>query len=292
MLQLVSNRYAHHPAIPADNQIRDLGLEKDIIAIPKSHPSAKNRYILDESTRRLRKLSLNPVSSAISPGTMLSAALEPYRARRGKETTDESVDSYLRRRFGSGVAHLASAGLHGIYAASSGDLSAKAVLGRVYDWEKEYGSVIAGMLFSGRSRQAAVENKAEASRWQSLGQLGIDREDWAMYGLKGGLQTLTDRLTEAVKQQGVETVEADVESVSVTSDGVVVGLPFSFHPLACLTAGKQQSARASRLAYLIDAISLRAGIVVGSFRNNTTDAKDLSRCRDFCLPPCVRRNTP
>ena len=218
-------------------QICELGLQDDIIAIPKTHPSAKNRYILGPSNQLL-PLSLNPLRSAISPTTLMSATLEPFRSSsaQAKSVTaqsqdDESVDSFLRRRFGPGVANLASAGLHGIYAASSTDLSAKTVLGRLYEWEKEYGSVIVGMIRAKYSDKAKTETREEAERWAPLGELGQARENWAMYGIKGGLGSLTAKLEKEIRERGVDVRLGEVvESLQAGPKGVEVS--FVCHTIA------------------------------------------------------------
>lgn len=217
-----------------DGQIVDLGLQDDIIPIDKTHPSARNRFIL--RSNRLRKLGLNPFTSAISTSTMLRAAAEVWRAKRpvegvdghgggDVEDDDESVYAFLSRRFGAGVTELASAGMHGIYAASLEDLSAQAVLGRVWGYEAEYGSVLRGLYRDGKSDRGRREKEEERKRWEGLGELGRVRQDWAMYGLKGGLGTLTRRLEQAVRSRSNVEVRLgeSVQSVELTPRGVEVG---------------------------------------------------------------------
>lgn len=129
------------------------------------------------------------------------------------------------------MATLASAGLHGIYAASSTDLSAKTVLGRLYEWEKEYGSVIVGMIRAKYSEKAKIEKEEETQRWAPLGQLGKDREDWAMYGLKGGLGSLTGRLEKEIRARGVDVrLGEKVEGLEPGTEGIKVCFVFSTLP--------------------------------------------------------------
>ena len=170
-------------------------------------------------------MGLNPINGAIPLSTILRALVEPFRTTSKSETDDESVHSYLTRRFGKGVAKLASAGMHGIYAASLEDLSAKAILGRVFDWESEYGSVIWGMFRDKKSLKRVMERKDEEGRWAQLGEIGRDREDWAMYGLKGGIGTLTGRLEGFIKDQGGVEVRLgeSVRGLKSTPEGVEVG---------------------------------------------------------------------
>lgn len=172
-------------------------------------------------------MRLNPLSIGSQPSlsTLLSASVEPFR-RNKSASEDESVDSFLRRRFGDGVADLASAGMHGIYAASSAQLSARAVLGKVHDVEQQYGSVLYGMWRRSRTRSAKKEKADEAKRWEGMGQVAKDKDDWAMYGLKGGLHTLTDALHQRLKAKGVEIrMNESVNSLLAVDGQVKVSLP-------------------------------------------------------------------
>lgn len=72
---------------------------------------------------------------------------ENWRAKRSKETTDESVGSFVSRRLGSAVAdNILSAVFHGIYAGDIYQLSAKTILPIQYLFEDEYGSIMKGAL--------------------------------------------------------------------------------------------------------------------------------------------------
>lgn len=137
---------------------------------------------------------------------------------------DESVHEFLTRRFGSGMTKLASAGMHGIYAASLEDLSAKSVLGRVVEYEKNHGSVLWGLWKTRHDPTKQKEKEEDMKRWAELGELGKKREGWAMYGLRGGLGRLTDRLAEEVKKEGrVEIrMEEPVERLETSSEGITV----------------------------------------------------------------------
>ena len=199
--------------------------------VSKSHPSTRNRYIIDleRLNPTLSLIRLNPFSTNSVPSfrTVLVAALEPFASRR-TDVEDESVDSFIRRRFGAGVADLASAGMHGIYAASSHDLSARAILGRVYEAEATYRSVILGLLLGSFSGQSKREKNQDQKRWAELGELGEVRKDWAMYGLKGGLETLTSALAKGLQDRGVELrLREKVTRVKAERDHIFVSLQTS-----------------------------------------------------------------
>ncbi|ODN77496.1 protoporphyrinogen oxidase [Cryptococcus amylolentus CBS 6039] len=196
--------------------LRDIGLEESIISIPFSHPAAKNRFLLDTSTFTLTPLP-SSLPSVLRPqppllkGLLPLALSEPLRSRgKEKELTadgDESVDSFFRRRFGDSIAdNLASAMVHGIYATSSKQLSLRSAFPILHDAEAKYGSVVAGMLLGTKSKAA---RKVEADDWAELGELGKRREEWSLYGIKGGLGAITEKLLERVTQRGVRVVNGE-----------------------------------------------------------------------------------
>ncbi len=115
--------------------------------------------------------------------------------------------------------------MHGIYASSPTVLSARAVLGGVYEGEKEYGSVLLGMLRRRWKPELREEKQEVKQEWEEMGELGKKRERWSMYGLKGGLQTLTERLGEVVRGRGVNVrLGEKVTGLAVESGSVKVGI--------------------------------------------------------------------
>ncbi|KAK8853421.1 protoporphyrinogen oxidase [Kwoniella newhampshirensis] len=209
--------------------LRDLDLLDSIVPIPFSHPSAQNRFLLDTSSSSLTALPSSPLSlirtqPPLLKGLLSSIASEPFKSKRNLQTTsaqdvnekmsplsepydgrDESVDSFFRRRFGPDIAdNLASAMVHGIYAASSRDLSVRAAFPSLWDSERRYGSVVAGMFLGTKSRSEREDEKRE---WRELGELGEEREKWSLYGLRGGLGSLISRLKDfVVKDDRVEII--------------------------------------------------------------------------------------
>jgi oxygen-dependent protoporphyrinogen oxidase len=129
-------------------------------------------------------------------GLLLNAGLEPLRPRwkpsGGTDSVaDESVDSFFRRRFGPRIAdNLASAMVHGIYAADSRRLSVRSAFPSLWDAERSHGSVLLGSMF-GKGK-----SEAEKRDWEALDRIGKkeEAESWSIYGLQGGTATLTDEL--------------------------------------------------------------------------------------------------
>ncbi|WVR09632.1 protoporphyrinogen oxidase [Kwoniella sp. DSM 27419] len=197
--------------------LRDLDLVDSIIPVPFSHPAAKNRFLLDAGISapgsfdpQLIALPSSPLAMlgrqpALLRGLLKAIASEPFKpapTKRGTGVNDESVDSFFRRRFGHVVAdNLASAMVHGIYAASSTILSVRAAFPSLWDAEQKRGSVVAGMLLGTKDK---AERQAEEEERRELGSLGVESKKWSLFGLKGGLGSLTDALLKSVLEAGVE----------------------------------------------------------------------------------------
>jgi oxygen-dependent protoporphyrinogen oxidase len=136
------------PAPAALKLIDEAGLWDDLLP-PDPHAP---RYIYLNG--RLRKFPFGPLSFA----GIARILAEPFI--RSKSPQDESVRDFVVRRFGiQAHDHLAGPLLAGIYAADSGQLSVAAVLPRMVEMERRYGSLTAAMLRSFSGRSPAVTTK-------------------------------------------------------------------------------------------------------------------------------------
>ena len=95
--------------------------------------------------------------------TLIPAVLsEPFSSANrpiiAETDQDESVDSFLTRRFGESFARVfGSALVHGIYAADSRELSVRAAFPSLWDAEtRGNGSVLLGMFRGGRTKDEGV----------------------------------------------------------------------------------------------------------------------------------------
>ncbi|PKI85152.1 hypothetical protein MVES1_001296 [Malassezia vespertilionis] len=121
-----------------------------MVVVSRTSKSAKNRYLYHSGKlNRLPSSALGlfsamlrlPLIRSIIPGVLC----EPFVKR--SDAAPESVDAFLRRRFGAPLAeNLASAMMHGIYAGDSRTLCASSVLKSLVLLEKTHGSVLRGML--------------------------------------------------------------------------------------------------------------------------------------------------
>jgi len=131
---------------------RRLGLEKDLVG---TNPECRRSFVL----RGRRLLPVPDGFQLLAPARLRTFARSPVlslagRARaamdlvlpRGPAASDESLASFVRRRFGTqALERLAQPLLAGIYGADPERLSLKATMPRFLDLEREHRSVILGL---------------------------------------------------------------------------------------------------------------------------------------------------
>src|SRR5579863_5170287 len=109
--------------------------------------------------------------------------LHPPHAKDG----DESVAALVERHYGKeAVDRLADPLLSGIYGGDASQLSARTVLPRLVEMEKQYGSLTRGML----AAQRKVRARASANGHNP----GASAERPAFTTLKGGMQEMVDAI--------------------------------------------------------------------------------------------------
>lgn len=183
-------------------QIEQLGLQDQLVTVDKSHPAARNRYIyLNGKLHRAPSSLASAVSSSFSSSSPFSGLLssvlrEPFIPRSPQSLdadADESVDSFVSRRFGSGIAeNVLSALVHGIYAGDTRDLSVRSVFPSLWNAEKSRGSVVRSMLSRRAKAQERPSGESDAQKEAEdrLGDLANSMKGVSVYSLKGGLEGL------------------------------------------------------------------------------------------------------
>lgn len=132
-------------------------------------------------------------SGIFSPAGIARAALEPFIPAR-KSTDDESLASFVTRRFGREVLdRLAQPLIGGIYSGDPQRLSMQATLPQFLEMERKHGSLVRAMAARSGSNGAAPQ----------------------LMSLRGGLQTITDALVARVGA----TVRVSSDAVAVARDG-------------------------------------------------------------------------
>jgi protoporphyrinogen/coproporphyrinogen III oxidase len=135
------------------NLVHELGLEGDL---QTANPSAP-RYVLAHG--KLRQIPISPkaflASSLRGIGSRLRVASEALR-RTKPPTEDESVASFVRRKFGHEILeYLVTPFVSGVYAGDPEKLSLRAAFPSLDEWEREYGSVLRGAMKSRRAERTA-----------------------------------------------------------------------------------------------------------------------------------------
>jgi oxygen-dependent protoporphyrinogen oxidase len=210
-------------------QIKELGLDRQVMLIPKTSPAAQNRFLairnqlvkLPHSVGGLLKASIRYGDEGHLTRQLITAVLKEPFNRNVEEALrqDESVNEFISRRFSPYVSnYLVSAVLHGIYAGSTHSLSAPSVLASLYELERKYGSILKGMvfesLFSGKE-----EHLASQDSFVSQVQRGC-----TMYTFRNGMETLTKGILDRIsKNPNVEVRKtSSCLSIAPTTQGLKV----------------------------------------------------------------------
>jgi len=183
---------------PAATELcRELGLGDQLT--PSNDPQRKtyivvrNRLVpLPDGLMFLVPTKLVPtaLTRLFSPLTKVRMALELLHPPRPSEK-DESVADLVARHFGSeAVDRLADPLLSGIYGGDATLLSARTVLPRLVEMERQHGSLTRGMLAAHRQMRAQASQNGSAKA--SSGGRPAPRAIFTT--LRGGLQQLVDAL--------------------------------------------------------------------------------------------------
>ena len=192
-------------------QLRDLGMEDRILTTSKNSVAAQNRFIYyPDHLVRMPGPGGNIFASMATvwreplfEGAIAGLLSEVNKPRRAEEVTDESIGSFISRRFGSAVAdNIVSALYHGIYAGDIYNLSARTILPALWHMESRHSSIMRGMLdqlFGGLKAMSNDDFDALADRSYPLPSAGdVLREvkKSSVFTFKGGLGELAGRLEE------------------------------------------------------------------------------------------------
>ena len=128
--------------------------------------------------------------------------------KRLDDVDDESIGSFISRRFGSGPAdNLASAIIHGIYAGDIYNLSARTILPGPWETESKIGSVLQGFtlqrqpVYSGDSTSNDdVELIKKFNSLPAIPDMLKAATASSVFTFKGGISVLTNRLRWKLEQ--------------------------------------------------------------------------------------------
>ncbi|XP_072166347.1 protoporphyrinogen oxidase-like [Diadema setosum] len=175
-----------------------IGIEDQVVPVTRSHPATQNRFIYTPGGLHRLPSSLGGLVRQQTPFSQSLAARlarEPFAPRCHEE--DETIHDFFSRRLGREVAEfLADPFCRGIFAGNSRELSMKACFPALFDAERKYGSIILGSM---RSKPEKVPDVGKTRLAQQAAE-----EKWASWTLTNGLQTLPNKLSDWLIQQGVE----------------------------------------------------------------------------------------
>ncbi|KAF2850312.1 Protoporphyrinogen oxidase [Plenodomus tracheiphilus IPT5] len=220
--------------------IQELGLIDEVTYTNKDQPGAKNRYIYYPDT--LNRLpsevpGLQDVLALWRTGIlsgMSSIIREPFRDPRPSGMTDETIGSFISRRFDKRVAdNIVSAGLHGIYAGDVHQLSARTLFGLLWAMEGRFGSTIGGVfkMYSNSevTEEVGLIHPTDHEMMRAMNEeIDLDKDfanklkGAAMFTFTDGLQMLVRRLQDAITRKG--NVEVKTETPIQAFEAVKGGM--------------------------------------------------------------------
>lgn len=190
----------------------ELGLEHRLLATKKESAAARNRFIYypnrlvkmpgPSSTLlgTLNSLRTEPVFTGVVPGLIR----EIFQQKRPPDLKDESVGSFVSRRFGANLAdNIVSAVLHGIYAGDAYQLSIRSILPRLWETEGKYGSLTRSIP-SGLSGWKPIPRE-ELGSFQP--QVDTNISDWSIFTFPNGIGELVDAIASKLEQNDRVTIQ-------------------------------------------------------------------------------------
>lgn len=188
--------------------VADLGLQHRMLKVPKTDPAAKKRFVF--ANGQLHALPAG-MKSAMSPfaaapfSESFPKILVREAVRKYPSVADESVHDFIARHFGLDLANYVINPLcRGIFAGDSRLLSAKSCFAAPFQLAAAHGSLVRGAVKGAGAQLARRLCGVEAPPEKRLSE---DERRWkeniagtAVWSLKGGLQDLTDALTERLAQ--------------------------------------------------------------------------------------------
>ncbi|KAJ2847666.1 oxygen-dependent protoporphyrinogen oxidase, partial [Coemansia erecta] len=219
--------------------VDDLDLRSQVVSASRMSAAARNRYIYYKGELNCMPSGLASLLTGLPPAVRCLPRGIWHDLTTPKDTAvansaDESIHSFISRRFGEDVDdNLASAVMHGIYAADTKELSARALL---YPFWLADNTGTTGVLrglrrvaklsraynarFSARDNRERLENASRRARnpefWESI-------DEASMYSFRNGMQALTEGL--ASKLRALPNVEVivgqPVSKIQLGADGMV-----------------------------------------------------------------------
>ncbi|XP_072317270.1 protoporphyrinogen oxidase [Eucyclogobius newberryi] len=196
------------------NLVEELGLEHEVLPVTYSHVASQSRFLFVRGQLWKMPAGLSGLLKTTPPFSrpLLPQLLKEVFVPKGKED-DESLHSFVSRRFSAELADIAVDSLcRGVFAGDCRRLSVGACFPDLLRAERRRGSVLLGMLLgSGAKPEVAPGPLAQRAQ----------REHWAQWSLRRGLESLPEALVQSLEQNiGVELhAQAPVKGLEPTDSG-------------------------------------------------------------------------
>lgn len=185
-----------------------LGIRDQLVA---ANTASARRFVVRAG--RLRELPGSPLSlvtSDILPLTAkLRAAMEPFMP--GPSVEDESVRDFAARRIGAHAADvLVDAMVTGIYGGDPRRLSLKAAFPRMFELERDHGSLVKAQMAIAKARRAKRQLAAGEEAAPEPKSNGTGAPVGTLHSFRHGLGTLIDALASRLEvrcQSSVDRIE-------------------------------------------------------------------------------------
>ena len=177
--------------------IREVGLGGEMLRAPRNLTRFVYRF---GSLHPLPTGVLSGLGSRLISTRAKGRLLGELAVKRRASTGDESVEAFVRRRFGVELVDaLVAPFVSGTFAGDPAALSARALLPSLVAMEERYGSALRGML----ARAIATRRRREHG-------------ERALISFRDGLETLPARLAARLG----EAIQVDTEVLSITHDAI------------------------------------------------------------------------
>lgn len=183
--------------------IDEIGLADQIKPIYSTHPAAKNRMIFANGKLHILPSSLQDIFVKHSPFSkpLIYYILKDLTAKRKDiRDNDESIYSFVERRFGNDIARYAiSPMICGICAGNAKEISVKFLMKSIFEKEQKYGGVIKGVLYD------LIKNGA--TKIKNFPTTLVDQavnEKWSIYSFNDGIEILPKKLKEILNEDKIE----------------------------------------------------------------------------------------
>lgn len=157
-------------------------------------------------------------------GLLSGVISEPFRCSV-QDTDDESVGSFISRRFGSGIAdNLVSAVFHGVYAGDIYQLSARSILTRLYRISQSYDSLIVGLLQESIRDDPLLPapDRVLTARLKALGPEPLEKiRNSSVFTFKGGIGQLAESIESALDKNPRITIlkNTPIKTLEMITEG-------------------------------------------------------------------------